>query len=94
MQRDRPALDLGDKAREVIASEPPLDLWGTTCLRAWKHLGSARYLGFAGAGPIPWPHIERWCEVRSFDLDETELVVDVISILDSQRAERMATPCP
>lgn len=92
MQRDRPALDLGAKAREVIASEPLLDLWARTCLHAWSDLGSDRPIGMAGAGSIPWSSVVRWCEVHDFDRDDMRLTIDVIRILDNQRAERMAKP--
>lgn len=89
MQRERPALDIGPDGRQTLAREPALDVWGVLCLRAWHELGSDRPVSMAGAGPIPWSTVVRWCEFASLDRPETQVVIDTVRILDNQRAERL-----
>lgn len=73
-------------------------------LRAWTRLDSCRQIapltlpvdgGKASVttvfeGPIPWPAIEHWAASQGLSVAATELLADVIAILDHDHAEQQA----
>lgn len=56
-------------------------------VEAWHALGADRHLGMS-LGCIPFTAILRWSEWYGLDRDATNILVDVIRILDRDRVDR------
>ena len=70
----------------INARRPEVDFAVARCLAAWGDLSTCRAVGMA-MGPIPWTAIVAWCEFHDLDYDTAVLVIDVIRMVDRDRAE-------
>lgn len=62
----------------------------TIAIEGWKKLGTCRQIGM-NVGPIPWVAFDRWATRRGLDADAAELVWEVISALDADYLNGLAS---
>jgi hypothetical protein len=76
--------------QERSALEPEFGELDRLCLDAWIRLDTCRPLGWAAAGSIPTTSVLEWCGFKNLDRELTQLVLDVLEILDDDRAKLIA----
>jgi hypothetical protein len=80
---------LSPAEKKILASQPPLGEAESIVLRCWNDLDSARAIGPAWTGSIPWPAIREWVHEQGGDQDVLRVVAWAIQYLDVERAERL-----
>jgi hypothetical protein len=80
-----------DFERELLAEEPGLTPAAALCIEAWSMLDSCRPIGFSAAGKIPLTAILTWAEHTGLTPENTDVVIAVITKLDNERMDRIAT---
>jgi hypothetical protein len=77
--------------QEILDEEPDLDERGWFVLECWSRLESERPMGMSCTGAIPYRAIRTWCRDQHLDQWNFDMMVTVITYLDSQRAERISS---
>lgn len=90
--------------RDTLAAEPERDMAMSLCIECWQALSSERtprlhaLVGKGGAmaiktteGPIPFTAVLDWARFNRLDRELTDIVVEVVRMLDADRADRIAS---
>ena len=70
------------------AEKPRLDGYAAIVLSCWQDLRGERQAWGDRLGPVPYSAVRTWCADMGLDRDETRLVQQAVSLVDSEQGKR------